>query len=1110
MENNMSQNTITSSHFFTNRDGNTLMKEFEGILENNSQIKNLDAVVGFLRASGYFTLRPFLDGINKVRILIGIDVDKYIAHAHQKGVLFFGAEEEVKEECLRMLKQDVESSNYTKQVEDGMLQMVQDMIDGKLELRAHPSKKIHAKFYILYPDNYSQYTFGAAITGSSNLSGNGLGIGEDKQYEFNVKLTQYDDVQFAKNEFELLWEEAQGVPINAEDYRATLDKTYLKGDVTPYELYIKMLMEYFSDRVLEVDQNDPFDMPEGYEKFEYQMDAVIEGYQKLIRYDGFFLADVVGLGKTVVATMIAKKFLIENGRDNTKILVVYPPAVEQNWITTFKDFGIDKYACFVSNGSLSKVLDDDNYKYWNADEYDLVLVDEAHKFRTHTTGAFQQLQEICKMPRVETGNIPGYKKKVMLISATPMNNSPADLYNQILMFQDPRRSTIDGVPNLTAFFSPLVVEFRKLRKEPNMDLTKFKKLAERVRDRIIKPLTVRRTRTDIESIARYNKDINGFPKVAKPNKEEYELNDHLANLFVEAMHILDKGLNYARYQAIAYLKPEVSNGLYDNAELISRSLAGIRKNGMVKRLESSFHAFKISVDNFRQANQNLINMWEKDRIFIAPDMDINLLYELDYTDDEIEEKLNEKAEDNPKNAVFKRDDFRPEYIDILRQDQELLNKMCTEWENISDNDDSKFAKFADLLKHELFKKEINKEGKVVVFSESVDTINYLAERIGRHDVLVISSDNRGKQFKTIRENFDANWKTKKDDFPIILTSDVLAEGVNLHRSNIIVNYDTPWNSTKLMQRIGRVNRIGSKSDTIYNYVFYPSRQGNEQISLKEISLSKIQTFHTTFGEDNQVYSTEEIIDRDLDKLFKEGIKREQEDRNLELPFYEELRSLYQQNKREYKRIEKISLRSRTGREPHEVDGVSLSKDTLVFLKTNFRKVFYLVNNEQTREISVLDAMSFFKANPEEKAVPRIDKHHEHVEKAIKQFKANKVEEMQNEEANQNQRSNLGAQVTTAVSLINSVLPHVPDGDTRLKLAQLKELAERGTITYIAKRLQRIQKDLQRNGASKAKLTFDDALKQILEMANHYNAYYRDTEKAEEETDATIILSESFQ
>lgn len=1107
----MSQlNVPISSHFFTNRDGNTLMKEFEGILSNNPQVKNLDAVVGFLRASGYFTLRPFLNNIDKVRVLIGIDVDKYIARANQKGELFFGAEEEVKEECLRLLKEDIEQSHYTKQVEDGMLQMVQDMIDGKLELRAHPSKKIHAKLYILYPENYSQYTFGAAITGSSNLSGNGLGITSEKQYEFNVKLTQYDDVAFAKHEFELLWEEAKGVPINAEDYQSALDKTYLKGDVTPYELYIKMLMEYFSDRVLAIDQDDPFDMPAGYTKFDYQFDAVIEGYQKLIRYDGFFLADVVGLGKTVIATMIAKKFLIENGPEHTKILVVYPPAVEHNWKTTFKDFGIDQYARFVSNGSLSKVLDDDNYDYWNADEYDLVLVDEAHKFRNHTTGAFNQLQEICKMPRLETGYIPGYKKKVMLISATPMNNTPADIYYQILMFQDPRYCTIDGVPNLTSFFAPLIVEFKKLRRQEDLDLKQFKKLAEKVRDRVIKPLTVRRTRTDIESIPRYNKDVKGFPKVERPIKNEYELNDHLANLFEKAMRILDKELSYARYQAIAYLKPDAAPGLYDNAEVISRSLAGIRKNGLVKRLESSFYAFCKSLKAFRQANENMIEMWDNNKIFIAPDLDINALLEAGYGEEEIEQKMNEKAAVNPKNTSFTRDQFDEKYIDALKADKALLDDMWQDWENISDADDSKFAKFEDLLHHELFKKDRNPEGKIVVFSESIDTVEYLEKRINRKDVLVVSSQNRSQQFKTIRENFDANWKQKSNEYNIILTTDVLAEGVNLHRSNIIINYDTPWNSTRLMQRIGRVNRIGSTAGTIYNYVFYPSRQGNKEIKLNQIALSKIQTFHTTFGEDNQIYSTDEIIDRDLDKLFKEGIKQEQEDRNLELPFYEELRSLYLQNRKEYKRIERLSLRSRTGREPREIEGVTLSGDTLVFLKTNFRKLFYLVNDQQTRELSVLDALNYFKAIPEEKPVPRLPQHHEHVDKAVKDFSRAKEQELHDEESNQNQRSNLGVQVTTAVSLLNSMLQHIDDADIRLKIVMLKELAERGTITYIAKRLQRIQKDLQRQGGSKARLTFEDALKQVLDMANKYSAYYRESQKAEEESAAIIILSETFQ
>ena len=1101
--------SIIYSNFFTNKNGNTLMKEFEGILQHNQYIKNLDAVVGFLRASGYFSLRPFLDNINRVRILIGIDVDKYIAQAANQGRIFFGAEEEVREECLRKIRRDIESSNYKKEVEDGIFQMIQDLIDGKLELRAHPSKKIHAKLYILYPDDFNQYSQGVAITGSSNLSGNGLGISEDKQYEFNVKLDRYDDVKFAKDEFEQLWKEAEGCAITAEDVKASVDRTYLKGDVKPYDLYIKMLMEYFSDRVLATDDNNPFDMPEGYTKYDYQMDAVVEGYQKLIRYDGFFLADVVGLGKTVIATMIAKKFLIENGRDKTKILVVYPPAVEQNWKATFKDFGIDKYAKFVTNGSLSKVLDEENYNYWNADEYDLILVDEAHKFRSHTTSAFEQLQEICKMPRIEQGNIPGYKKKVMLISATPMNNTPADIYNEIQLFQDPRRCSIDGVANLTAFFSPLIKEFQQLRKDPNFDVTQFKKLAEHVRDRVIKPLTVRRTRTDIESVARYNKDVNGFPKVERPNASSYELNEHLADLFESAMQTLDKELTYARYQAIAYLKPEVSNGLYDNAELISRSLAGIRKNGLVKRLESSFYAFQVSLSNFRQANQNMLDMFNRDKVFIAPDLDINNLLETRYTDEEIEEKLNAKAEDNPKNSVFKAEDFKPEFIEMLQGDQETLEKMCKAWEKITDADDSKFAKFNELLKHELFKEDRNPGQKLVVFSESVDTVKYLERRINRKDVLVISADNRSKLFKTIRENFDANYKTKLNDYNIILTTDVLAEGVNLHRANVIVNYDTPWNSTRLMQRIGRVNRIGSASKHIYNYVFYPSREGNREINLNQIALSKIQTFHSTFGEDNQIYSQQEILDRDLTKLFDEGMKKQKEEANQELPFYEELRTLYKTNRREYNRIEKLSLRSRTGREKRTVEGVTLSGDTLVFLKTNYRKVFFLVS-ETAKELSVLDALKYFKASKEEQPVERIEQHHKHINMALQKFRAMRDEEMRVQETSQDTQATLGAQVSTAVSLLNNFIREIDDNELYLKVVQLKTLAERGVITYIPKRLQRIQKDLRRT-SGKSRMTHDEALAEIIEMAKKYSAYYmaQESQLNEQESNAEIILSESF-
>lgn len=1097
----------SNSHIFTNRDGNTLIKEFEGVLQHNPSICKLDAVIGFLRASGYFSLRPFLDSINRVRILIGIDVDKYIAQAAMQGKLFFGAEDNVKSDYIEELRKDIEQSKYSKEVEDGVFQMVQDLIDGRLELRAHPSKRVHAKIYILYPEEFNQYAQGMAITGSSNLSGNGLGISEEKQYEFNVKMTQYEDVQFAKDEFELLWAESTNCQITAEDIQRSINSTYLHQDASPYDLYIKMLMEYFSDRVLEIDKGNPFDMPKGFDKYDYQTDAVIEGYQKLMRYDGFFLADVVGLGKTVIATMIAKKFLIENGREQTKILVVYPPAVEQNWKTTFQAFNIDRYTKFISNGSLKRILDEDNYDYWDAGDYDLILVDESHKFRTHTTTAFEQLQGICKMPRVNTGGVPGYKKKVILISATPMNNSPEDLYNQILLFQDARHSTIDGVGNLTAFFAPLIKEFKSLRKNPCADMKDFEKLAEQVRSRIIKPLTVRRTRTDIERIPRYRKDLGAFPKVERPIESRYELNEHLASLFNEAMVALTQKLTYARYQAIAYLKEEAAKGLYDNAEQISRSLANIRKSGLVKRLESSFHSFQVSINNFRQANQNMIDMFVKNKVFIAPDLDINKMMET-MTEEEIEIRLNEKAISNLKNATFQASDFDPEFISKLQADQEILEKMCNDWEQVTNDDDSKFAKFKELLQGELFDKERNPERKLVIFSESIDTVQYLAERIDRQDVLVITSENRSKLFNTIRENFDANYATQLNRYNIILTTDVLAEGVNLHRANVIVNYDTPWNATRLMQRIGRVNRIGSKSKRIYNYVFYPSREGNKEIKLIQIALSKIQTFHSTFGEDNQIYSQREILDFNPVKLFDEALKSKEEEVNQELPYYEELRQLYQDNRQEYNRIARLSLRSRTGRTAHKIDGAALSDSTLVFLKTNFRKMFFLVSDE-VKELSVIEALSYFKAEVSETSVPRIKDHHLHVTKALMQFSSKRNLEIQSVEESK-ESGNLGVQVNTAVNLLKSFMNDIPNEDLRLQINQLKSLVERGVITYIAKRLQRIHKDLGRT-ESKAGITYEEALSEVVEMAKKYAPYYIAKEAMinEQETTAKIILSESF-
>jgi len=1086
-----------STKFFTNDNDNTLFNKFKGVFENNPTINCFDAVVGYLRASGYFKVRPLLENIEKTRILVGINVDKYIAEAQAKGIVYFHDNEKIKDDLLTDIKNDIETSEYKKEIEDGMIQFVEDIINKKIEVRAHPSKKIHAKIYILYPDNFNDHTLNAGvITGSSNFTDNGLGTNDERQYEFNVLLHDNSDVAFAKEEFEKLWKEADGCDILPIDIQKTKADTYLSGDVSPYDLYIKMLIEYFGDRVM-YDSENFYDLPEGFKKMEYQIEAVDEGYKKLIRYDGFFLSDVVGLGKTVIATMIAKRFSLENGKEKTKILVVYPPAVEKNWKTTFDKFGINNVK-FISNGSLKKILDNENYDYWNPEEYDLILVDESHKYRNHETEMFRQLQEICKCPRINKGKIEGFRKKVMLISATPLNNSPEDLYHQILLFQDPRKCTLDGISNLTAYFSPRTKEYKRLRAETTLNIVAVKKLYEDIREKVMKPLTIRRTRTDIEQIERYKNDVGDFPKVRKPNKVEYLLNNEQSVLFQETIEILTEKLKYNRYQAIVGLLPEIRDQYYEKAELVSKSLAYIMKTLLVKRLESSFYAFKNSLNKFRIANERMIQMFANDKIFIAPDLDINKFYEKGLTEEQIEEEINKAQENNPKNRTFNSSDFILTFLQGLKADQAFLHELCEKWNN--QTFDPKLAAFTELLDTELFDRKINPGQKLVIFSESTDTVDYLKENIVRSDVLTISSANRNEKFKTIEENFDANHSEskRKNDYSIILTTDVLAEGVNLHRSNIIVNYDTPWNSTRLMQRIGRVNRIGSFSKSIYNYVFYPSAQGNNQINLIRTSLAKIQAFHTALGEDSQIYSPDEIIDYDLDKLFK--TVTEKEELNRELQYLEFLRKIKEKEPKEFKRINHLNLRSRTGRESRTVHKTKLHHASLVYLKTGTRDNFYLVNENETKELSALQAIEFFEADKSEKAVLRTDSHHSQVEQAKKTFESVRQQEITE---TPDVRAS-GQYVRGAIRFVKDFEVFIEEPEIRIQISHLKKMIEWGTITSIANDINKMSKKLEKKNISR-----EECLSKIIELAKQYDSYFLEETKEEQLIKPTIILSESF-
>jgi len=1041
--------------FFTNNNDRNLFDKFTGIIEHMKDLYAFHAVVGYFRTSGYFALQPYLEKVNEIKILVGINVDLMFAEAQRKGLLFFGDEHKTKEEFLKWFIQDIKEAKYSEQVEKGVLKFINDLIEGRIEVRAHNSKAIHAKFYLFLPENHSEHSDGWVIMGSSNLTEAGLGIKKSPNYELNIALKDYDDVEFTKNEFKELWDKS--TPILPADIQLFKQKTHIGQSFTPYELYIKFLIEYFGKNI-DYDPDTVGDLPKTYKKLSYQIDAVNQGFQMLIEHNGFFLADVVGLGKTVVAAMIAKRFLIANGSLNTKILVVYPPALEKNWKNTFRQFGIDRHAKFITNGRLEKIVIGDDLNYWAKEDYDLVLVDEAHRYRNHTSTMFGHLQRICKAPRNGEGLVTGTKKKVMLISATPLNNRPQDLYYQLLLFQDARRSTLP-VTNLQSFFGPIIREYREIMQDEKPNIERIRELYGLIREKIISVITVRRTRRDLKNYPKYIDDLKEqgieFPEIAAPKPKYYNLNAKLSKLFYHTIfYLTDKDkIQFYRYQSIRFLNDEKQEECgYFQAELISKSLAGIMKTLLVKRLESSFIAFKSSLKSLEVATGRMIEMFEKDKIFIAPDLGINDLQNKGFSESDIEKLIDEIRITNPRNNVFSKGDFveriisdkNPSYINLingLKSDYSLLCELVKEWSKV--DEDPKLYSFFRALDEELLREDINPTGQLVVFTESTDTADYLQIKVEEHlktKVLNVSSENRRKIFETIQENFDANYiGEKKNDYKILITTDVLAEGVNLHRANVIVNYDTPWNATRLMQRIGRVNRIGSVAGVVYNYNFYPSQQGDEEIKLYSNALVKLQGFHTAFGEDAQIYTHEELIEQF--ELFKEGVKDDEDKRLLYLRYIREFKD---NNPKEFKRIKAFPLKARTARSVKVCGKSEIENNTVVFLKSPYKMEFYVVDKDtKVNSLTFLEAAQYFEANANEQGYDMPEFHYKQVESALNSFEQDFLGSTTETVTTGDKADAISAQ---AKKFLRDMKGITKREDVKKACINLSELVDKGTFT----------------------------------------------------------------
>lgn len=883
-------------------------------------------------------LRSFLEKEGtQLRILIG--KDPYVYASQMKSPKYKDAN--YPQDFIRTDINELNVIDKYKEAVRLLLDFCTEYDNSKIQIRVFRKNEndetqfLHSKCYIF---DGKQSGIGIGIVGSTNFTQKGL----EGNAELNYIETAPNQVlsldAIPGNKSHLLWFNEKwkiSEPWNKQFLEQVLKPAAITEEVekekeherkllpfTSYDLYIKLLQIKFGD-IVDKNLGEQIEsyLPSKLSILSYQIEAVKRCISIMHEHGGFMLSDVVGLGKTIVGILLIRRFLTvpeDDGRER-RVLIITPPAIQSAWKRTVTDFDKEKEEKiassidYVTTGSIGHLVDGDEED--NSDEedsgdfdtkleyrnYGLIIIDESHKFRNSDTLMYQTLDDLIRQISANTGVIP----YIGLLSATPQNNSPRDLKNQIYLFErNHNDSTLKKAEsgNIEKFFATAIKKYDLLIKgapdetdeEKAERERQLKALSLHIRKCVLDDILERRTRTDV--LNHYEVDLEKqhliFPVIQGPCMLEYKMDDDLARLFSDTMTLIAPSdlekmqgcdyLGYYRYRAIQYFKEYKNKQKYAarggvNSEKVADQLARIMQMLLVKRLESSFTAFRSSLRNLRRYTDNMIKMWNNDTIFVCPQIDVNKELDINAKTEKrgykvtfeecvkdirtIIKRLTENGKnEKQQNAEYRREDFDADYIAKLKDDYKLIADLYDRW--AANTEDPKFDEFKEQLKPQLFNPQTNTAGKLVIFSEAIDTVEALRRAVKNkgYNPLVITAANRKDMEQTIQENFDANYDGKwKNDYQVIITTDVLAEGVNLHRANVILNYDTPWNSTRLMQRIGRVNRIGSKEPAVYIYNFMPSAQGDAEIQLVRKAHTKLQSFHTLFGEDSKIFSDDETV-----------------------------------------------------------------------------------------------------------------------------------------------------------------------------------------------------------------------------------------------------------
>jgi superfamily II DNA or RNA helicase len=854
----------------------SLLEQVQQILPGSRSAK---FAVGYFFLSGLTAVEDVLANVEQLYLLIGNTTNRETIEQIAEGYQRLAQTQSTIEAQTYPTRRDVASGlqRSREKMADTLATMPQDksteslvsilvrlIEEERLHIKVYTKGRLHAKAYIFdYAPIFDasgkpipRAERGISIVGSSNFTLAGI----SHNTELNVLVHGNANHTELHRWFDDLWAEAEEfTPILMEE----LNRSWVREQVTPYEIYLKTLYELVRSRLDQQEDYVPLESTQIMETLtEFQERALKRAIRMIRNYGGCFISDVVGLGKSYIGAAIIKYF---ERTERVRPLIICPAPLVEMWEKYNEEHQLNARVISIGilredteTGTIS-LLEDVKYR-----DRDFVLVDESHNFRHTDTQRYRVLEAF-----LATG------RQCVLLSATPQNKSIWDIYNQIKLFHpsDETNMPIDP-PNINQYLKLVEQNERQL---PGL----------------LSNILIRRTRSHIlrwygyDSITDQPVDPDEFGDYRTGTKRayilvngkrrffpsrhletiQYSIEETYQGLYQQLRTYLSvttdstpdsRILKYARYGLWHYVRKEKRDKPpYSDLQRAGANIRGLMRVSMFKRLESSVYAFRETLKRLASIHRGFLDALSKD-IIAAGEEAQAILYESD--------RYDEASLFDALSKVSGRYSVADFHVDRLKKDIEydlqVIEEMLMIVEYITPQNDAKLQ----MLIQQLGQPPLNK-GKVLIFTQYADTARYLFEnldgQLGRRLIEVVYSGTRrtseiiGRFAPKANPEYVPKGRQKQID--ILIATDTLSEGLNLQDCDKVINYDLHWNPVRLIQRFGRIDRIGSEHDEVYGFNFLPETTLDKHLGLRERLSQRIHEIHQTLGEDSAVLDPEEQI-----------------------------------------------------------------------------------------------------------------------------------------------------------------------------------------------------------------------------------------------------------